>query len=131
MIDFQNIRYTTAGLECYYLGQRRSGDGNVHRFAVVNPAGEKFAYYNDQGQRIEFDDRTGKWVATPTGHQIIAPPKIVEVTRWVALYKETVDSHGSPNGDGFYVCPHQDEPKNLPNMLAKQKHTFRFEVPNE
>ena len=76
-IDFQSIRYTTAGLECYYLGQRRSVDGNVHRFAVVNPAGEKFAYYNDQGQRIEFDDRTGKWVVTPTGHQIIAPNSIL------------------------------------------------------
>ena len=122
MIDFQSIRYTTAGLECYYLGQRRSVDGNVHRFAVVNPAGEKFAYYNDQGQRIEFDDRTGKWVATPTGHQIIAPPKIVEVTGWVTLHN---------NGDGYCIGASMSEPLRLNNFLAKQQHTFRFEVPND
>lgn len=123
MIDFQSIRYTTAGLECYYLGQRRSVDGNVHRFAVVNPAGEKFAYYNDQGQRIEFDDRTGKWVATPTGHQIIAPPKIVEVTGWVALF---------PDGkDGYCHCFYTAEPVGVLGFIDKQQHTFRFKVPNE
>ena len=125
MIDFQSIRYTTAGLECYYLGQRRSVDGNVHRFAVVNPAGEKFAYYNDQGQRIEFDDRTGKWVATPTGHQIIAPPKIVEVTRWVALYS------GKTIGDGHFVCCYEKKPELQKDTLDIQQHTFRFEVPND
>ena len=125
MIDFQSIRYTTAGLECYYLGQRRSVDGNVHRFAVVNPAGEKFAYYNDHGQRIEFDDRTGKWVATPTGHQIIAPPKIVEVTRWVALYS------GNTIGDGHFVCCYEKKPELQKDTLDIKQHTFRFEVPNE
>jgi len=123
MIDFQSIRYTTAGLECYYLGQRRSVDGNVHRFAVVNPAGEKFAYYNDQGQRIEFDDRTGKWVATPTGHQIIAPPKIVEVTKWIGLYK----------GPDDYFISHANSEEVLAgkHLLSAFKHTFRFEVPND
>ena len=124
-IDFQSIRYTTAGLECYYLGQRRSVDGNVHRFAVVNPAGEKFAYYNDQGQRIEFDDRTGKWVVTPTGHQIIAPPKMVEVTRWVALQGSTFD------GDGYHVACYLEAPLKDSFCLDVKQHTFRFEVPNE
>ena len=123
MIEFRSIRYTTAGLECYYLGRRRSVDGNVHRFAVVNPAGEKFAYYNDHGQRIEFDDRTGKWVATPTGHQIIAPPKIVEVTGWVALYT-------NENG-GYCLGSSTHEPVSAIGYIAKQQHTFRFEVPNE
>ena len=127
MIDFQSIRYTTAGLECYYLGQRRSVDGNVHRFAVVNPAGEKFAYYNDHGQRIEFDDRTGKWVATQTGHQIIAPPKIVEVTRWVGLYEKS-------HAPGEYLLDYASAESLLdktPFFLGSQQHTFRFEVPNE
>ncbi len=123
-IDFQSIRYTTAGLECYYLGQRRSVDGNVHRFAVVNPAGEKFAYYNDQGQRIEFDDRTGKWVVTPTGHQIIAPPKIVEVTRWVGLRNDS-------NGNYTISTSTDEENFNNDHFFAKQQHTFRFEVPND
>lgn len=125
MIDFQSIRYTTAGLECYYLGQRRSVDGNVHRFAVVNPAGEKFAYYNEQGHRIEFDDRTRKWVVTPGGHQIIAPPKIVEVTRWVALYS------GNTIGDGHFVCCYEKKPELRKDTLDIKQHTFRFEVPNE
>lgn len=127
MIDFQSIRYTTAGLECYYLGQRRSVDGNVHRFAVVNPAGEKFAYYNDHGQRIEFDYRTGKWVATTTGHQIIAPPKIVEVTRWVALYEKL-------HAPGEYFIEVSKDEDGFPNtqlLLGSQQHTFRFEVPND
>lgn len=81
MIDFKSIRYTTSGLECYYLGQRISGDQVIHRFAVVNPAGEKFAYYNDQGERIEYRG-PGVWVVQNDGHQIIASPKIVEVTTW-------------------------------------------------
>ena len=123
MIDFQSIRYTTAGLECYYLGQRRSGDQVLHRFAVVNPAGEKFAYYNEQGQRVDFDDRTRKWVVTSGGHQIIAPPKIVEVTGWVALYT-------NENG-GYCLGSSPHEPVSATGYIAKQKHTFRFEVPNE
>lgn len=130
MIDFSKITKTVSGLDCYYLGQRRSGDQVLHRFAVVNPAGEKFAYYNEQGQRIEYLG-PGVWEVQAGGHQIIAPPKIVEVTRWVGLYGGNVDSHGNRNGDGFYVCTYQDEPKKLPDMLAKQQHTFRFEVPND
>ena len=82
MIDFAKITKTFKGLDCRYLGQRTSNAQVVHRFAVFNHASEVICYYNDQGQRVECDARTGKWVATPTGHQIIAPPKIVEVTRW-------------------------------------------------
>ncbi|MCE2815550.1 MAG: hypothetical protein LW850_34655 [Planctomycetaceae bacterium] len=98
MIDFTKITKTLVGLDCYYLGQRISGDQVLHRFAVVNPAGEKFVYYNDQGQRIDYASGIGKWVVRNDGHQIIAPPKIVEVTRWVALQGSTFD------GDGYHVA---------------------------
>ncbi len=122
MIDFRSIRYTTAGLECYYLGQRRSGDQVLHRFAVVNPAGEKFAYYNEQGQRIEYLG-PGVWVVQNDGHQIIAPPKIVEVTRWIGL---------SDGGNGNYSITFANSEDGFGSgFIAKQQHTFRFEVPNE
>ena len=126
MIDFQSIRYTTAGLECYYLGQRRSGDQVLHRFAVVNPAGEKFAYYNEQGQRIEYLG-PGVWVVQNDGHQIIAPPKIVEVTRWVGLYEKS-------HAPGEYLLDYASTESLLdknPCFRGCQQHTFRFEVPNE
>ena len=124
MIDFQSIRHTTTGLECYYLGQRRSGDQVLHRFGVVNPAGETFAYYNEQGQRIDYDSGIGKWVVKKDGHQIIAPLEIVEVTRWIGL---RCDSKGE------YTIESVSKKERLehPIFLAKQQHTFRFEVPNE
>ena len=122
MIDFSKITKTVGGLDCYYLGQRRSGDQVLHRFAVVNPAGEKFAYYNEQGQRIEYLG-PGVWVVQNDGHQIIAPPKIVEVTGWVALF---------PDGkDGYCHSFYTDEPVGVLGFIDKQQHTFRFEVPNE
>lgn len=122
MIDFSKITKTVSGLDCYYLGQRTSDDQVLHRFAVVNPACETIVYYNDQGQRIDYVG-IGKWVATTTGHQIIAPPKIVEVTGWVALF---------PDGkDGYCHSFYTAEPIAVLGFIAKQKHTFRFEVPNE
>ena len=122
MIDFAKITKTLTGLDCYYLGQRTSGDQVLHRFAVVNPACEKFAYYNEQGQRIEYLG-PGVWVVQNDGHQIIAPPKIVEVTGWVALYT-------NENG-GYCLGSSTHEPVSAIGYIAKQKHTFRFEVPSE
>ena len=124
MIDFQSIRYTTAGLECYYLGQRLSGDQVLHRFAVVNPAGEKFAYYNEQGQRIEYLG-PGAWEVQSGGHQIIAPPKIVEVTRWIGYYWD------KDKGDictDYYVQIYPDAERAYLKLL---KITESIEVPNE
>ena len=124
MIDFTKITKTLVGLDCYYLGQRISGDQVLHRFAVVNPAGEKFVYYNDQGQRIDYASGIGKWVVRNDGHQIIAPPKIVEVTRWIGLFADS---------KGWYHVAVAGEKQELDNYayLDKQQHTFRFEVPNE
>ena len=123
-IDFQSIRYTTAGLECYYLGQRRSGDQVLHRFAVVNPAGETIVYYNEQGQRIDYV-APGKWVATPTGHQIVAPPKIVEVTRWIGYYWD------KEKGDvctDFYIKVYPEAKR---DYLKLSEITESIEVPND
>jgi hypothetical protein len=123
MIDFSKITKTIGGLDCYYLGQRRSGDQVLHRFAVVNPACETIVYYNEQGQRIDYV-APGKWVVQNDGHQIIAPPKIVEVTRWIGLFADS---------KGWYHVAVAGEKQELDNYayLDKQQHTFRFEVPND
>lgn len=123
MIDFSKITKTVGGLDCYYLGQRTSNGQVLHRFAIANNASEFICYYNEQGKAIEFSGSLRKWVATPTGHQIVAPPKIVEVTGWVALYT-------NENG-GYCFGSYTAEPISALGFLAKQKHTFRFEVPND
>ena len=124
MIDFSKITKTVGGLDCYYVGQRTSGGQVLHRFAVVNDAAELICYYNEQGQRIEYLG-PGVWVVQNDGHQIIAPPKIVEVTRWVALYS------GKTIGDGHFVCCYEKKPELQKDTLDIKQHTFRFEVPNE
>lgn len=126
MIDFRNIRHTTAGLECHYLGCRNSCDQVIHRFAIVNAAGERFEYYNEQGQRIEHV-APGKWEVRKDGHQIIEqkPPKIVEVTRWVCFYRDAGCI------DDFHVVVTVGMPDPCSSLAFAEKHTFRFEVPHE
>ena len=122
MIDFSKITKTIGGIDCCYLGQRSSGDQVLHRFAIVNPTCETFAYFNDQGQRIEYV-APGKWAVTLEGHQIVRPPKIVEVTKWIGLFADdNGDYHLTTSGSDAFL--HH-------SVIAKQKHTFRFEVPNE
>jgi hypothetical protein len=124
MIDFTKITKTLVGLDCYYLGQRISGDQVLHRFAVVNPAGEKFVYYNDQGQRIDYASGIGKWVVRNDGHQVIAPPKIVEVTRWI------VYDRNDSCLDGYYCFVSVSKPVDG-KFDHVEKVTARFEVPND
>ena len=122
MIEFSKITKTLTGLACCYIGQRTSGGQVLHRFAVFSDVGEVFCYYNEQGQKIEFSG-AGGWLVDTKGHQIIAPPKIVEVTGWVTLF---------PDGkDGYCHSFYTSEPVGVLGFIAKQKHTFRFEVPNE
>lgn len=120
MIDFSKITKTVTGLDCYYLGQRRSAGQVLHRFAVVNDAAELICYYNEQGQRIEFSGADG-WVVQNGSYQIIAPPKIVEVTRWIGLFWDDseYELHSATDENSFSSL-----------VIAKQQHTFRFEVPN-
>lgn len=123
MIEFSKITKTLTGLACCYLGQRTSGGQVLHRFAVFSDVGEVFCYYNEQGQKIEFSG-AGGWLVDTKGHQIIAPPKIVELTHCIGLYK---NSHG-----GFFISTGPNEESlSAKNLLAWQQHTFRFEVPND
>ena len=122
-IDFSKITKTVDGLDCYYIGKRTSGDQVLHRFAVFNNASELFSYYNEQGERVEFFGNDG-WAVCKGGLQIIAPPKIVELSHCIGLYK---NSHG----DFFISTGPNEESLSAKNLLAWQQHTFRFEVPNE
>lgn len=128
MIDFSKITKTIGGLDCYYLGQRFSYGVNVHRFAVVNGHSERFCYYNDAGKRIDFTD--GRWSEAECLKvdkdlfQIIAPPKIVEVTRWITINRSSVD------GD-FFLEMAGCRDHLTQTWSEPQQHTFRFEVPNE
>ena len=123
MIDFSKIAKTVDGLDCYYIGQRTSGGKTIHRFAIANDASEVICYYDEQGKRLEFSG-AGGWVVCKTGiHQIIAPPKIVEVTKWIGL---------SDGGNGNYSITFASSEDGFGSgFVAKQQHTFRFEVPNE
>ena len=129
MIDFAKITKTVGGLDCYYLGQRLSYGVNVHRFAVVNGHSERFCYYNDAGKRIDFTD--GRWSEAECLKvdkdlfQIIAPPKIVEVTRWIGYYWD------KDKGDvctDYYVQIYPDAERAYLKLL---KITESIEVPNE
>lgn len=123
MIDFAKITKTVSGLDCYYLGQRRSAGQVLHRFAVVNSTSEMICYYNDQGQRIDFSG-AGGWLVCNKGHEIIAPPKIVEVTQYVGLL---ANSHGD-----YYTLAAKEKEQLAPyNCLSIEQKTFRFEVPND
>ena len=128
MIDFAKITKTVGGLDCYYLGQRLSYGVNVHRFAVVNGHSERFCYYNDAGKRIDFTD--GRWSEAECLKvdkdlfQIIAPPKIVEFTRFAGLYTDD-------NLEYFVNTARCKENLQSTNLLAIKEHTFRFEVPND
>ena len=122
MIDFSKITKTVTGLDCYYLGQRRSGDQVLHRFAIVNDTAEMFCYYNERGQKIEFSGADG-WLVDNKGHQIIAPPKIVEVARWIGYYWD------KDKGDvctDYYVQIYPDAERAYLKLL---KITESIEVP--
>ena len=123
MIDFSKITKTVSGLDCYYIGQRTSGGQVLHRFAIANDVGEVICYYNEQGQKIAFS-LAGGWLVDTKGHQIIAPPKIVEVTQYVGLL---ANSHGD-----YYILAAKEKEQLAPyGCLSIEQKTFRFEVPND
>ena len=95
----------------------------MHRFAVFSDVGEVFCYYNEQGQKIEFSG-AGGWLVDTKGHQIIAPPKIVEVTQYVGLLAKS-------HGDYDILVAKEKEQLAPYGCLSIEQKTFRFEVPNE
>ena len=129
MIDFAKITKTLDGMDCRYLGQRTSGGQVINRFAVFKNAAELFCYYNEQGQQIDYVG-LGKWVAIPTGHQIIAPPKVVEVTRWVCFMANPSDAEHPVVVHLWDRHPSEKQIENA-KYFKIDKHTWNIEVPND
>lgn len=127
MIDFANIKHTTTGLECYYLGQRKSGDQVLHRFAVVNSVSEVICYYDDNGRRIEFCGAKG-WATVPDGHPIIKPPRKVQVTRWLC-FKHTPTDLENPVAVHLWQCEPSEKQIESAKYFKVDKHTWNIEVP--
>jgi len=126
MIDFAKITKTLDGYDCHYFGTRIGFDGTkLHCFAIMTSCGVKEKNYDDQGRPLAFS-MDGEWEVSETNaFAIVKPPKIVEVTRWVALHS------GHTIGDGHFVCCYEKKPELQKDTLDIQQHTFRFEVPHD
>ena len=125
MNDFAKITKTLDGYDCHYFGTRESYGTKLHCFGVWTPTGLYEKCYDDQGRHLEFS-MDGEWEVSETNaFAIVKPPKIIEVTRWVALYS------GNTINDGHFVCCYEKKPELQKDTLDIQQHTFRFEVPNE
>ena len=124
MIDFSKITKTLDGYDCHYFGMRESYGTNLHCFGVMTGRGVHEKCYDEEGQQLFFNPNIREWGRSKSdAFSIIAPPKIVEVTGWVALF---------PDGkDGYCHSFYGSEPVGVLGFIAKQKHTFRFEVPND
>jgi len=123
-IDFSKITKTLDGYACHYFGTRESFGSVVHCFAVFHPEyGVHEVAYDAAGKRLTYN--MGEWILSKAADcQIIAPPKIVEVTRWVGLRNDS-------NGNYTISTSTDEENFNNDHFFAKQQHTFRFEVPND
>lgn len=123
MIDFAKITKTLDGYDCHYFGTRESYGTKLHCFGVWTPTGLYEKCYDDQGRHLAFS-MNGEWEVSKTNaFAIVKPPKIVEVTGWVALF---------PDGkDGYCHSFYNAEPVGALGFIAKQQHTFRFEVPHD
>ncbi len=130
MIEFAKITQTLDGYDCHYFGTRMSNGRKLHCFGVWTTTGLYEKCYDENGKHLVWNYNEGEFIVSDQpDFQIVKPPKIVEVTRWVALYG------GKGSDDGFFVCTYRQEPGkaaiNTPDLLCKFQHTFRFEVPNE
>lgn len=125
MIEFAKITKTLDGYDCHYFGTRESYGTKLHCFGVWTSTGLHEKCYDEQGRRLDWEPNSMGWkVCKSDAFAIIKPPKIVEVTRWVGLFDD---------GEGEYHVSVSSCEENLEHrlFLAKQQHTFRFEVPNE
>lgn len=124
MIDFSKITKTLDGYDCHYFGVRESYGAKLHCFGVMTGHGVHEKCYDDEGQHLFFNPSIREWERSKSdAFAIVKPPKIIEVTGWVVLY---------PNENGGYCFgSYTAEPINDLGFIAKQQHTFRFEVPHE
>ena len=125
MIELSKITKTLDGYDCHYFGTRMSNGRKLHCFGVWTTTGLYEKCYDENGKHLVWSDLVGKWsVSDQPDFQIIAPPKIIEVTRWVGL---RIDSNGN------YTISTSTDEENFDNdhFFGKQQHTFRFEVPHD
>ena len=124
MIDFSKITKTVDGYDCHYFGTRESYGTKLHCFGVMTAQGVVEKCYDDQGRRLVWVSCDVQWgVCENDSFAIIKPPKIVEVTRWVALFHDGLG--------GYRPESYTAEPRGTQGFIDIQQHTFRFEVPNE
>lgn len=125
MIEFSKITKTLDGYDCHYFGVRESHGTTLHCFGVWTGYGCCESAYDEQGRRLRWCHEKTCWkVSANQAFQIVKPPKIVEVTRWVGL---RIDFNGN------YTISTSTDEEHFDNdlFLAKQQHTFRFEVPHD
>jgi|GEM_PF-5567467 len=129
-IDFRGITQTIQGLKCQYIGERVNWPG-VHVFAVYNGTAELFCYYDNQGRRVEFCGSKGEWVVMDNRntHQIIKPPRKVQVTRWLCF--KHVPTYTKDDQVVVYLCSLEPTEEHVENgqYLKIEKHTWNIEVP--
>lgn len=126
MIDFSKITKTLDGFDCHYFGTRISNGIKLHCFGVWTTTGLYEKCYDENGKHLVWSDLVGKWcVSNRPDFQIVKPPKIIEVTRWVGYYWD------KDKGDvctDFYVQVYPDAER---AYLKLSKITESIEVPNE
>jgi hypothetical protein len=126
MIDFSKITKTLHGYDCHYFGMRESFGTQVHCFGVWTPNGVTEKCYDAKGKHIVYDGQHARWkVSTVSAFDIVKPPKIVSVSRWITY-------HLLPDGD-ISCRYHQEDPAglHLERLLYTAQITREIEVPNE
>ena len=124
MIDFSKITKTLDGYDCHYFGTRESYGTKLHCFGVMTVNGVMEKCYDHSGRHLFFNTTLREWDTSKSdAFQIVKPPKIVEVTRWIGIYT---------TGNGNYSTIFANTEDGFGSgFLAVQQHTFRFEVPHE
>jgi hypothetical protein len=125
MIDFAKITKTLDGYDCHYFGARESYGTKLHCFGVMTGHGVHEKCYDDEGQQLFFNPNIREWGRSKSdAFQVIAPPKIVEVTRWI------VYDRNDSCLDGYYCFVDVSKPVDG-KFDHVEKVTARFEVPND
>jgi hypothetical protein len=122
MIDFSKITKTLDGYDCHYFGTREYAGTTLHCFAVMHPTyGIKEVVYDQKGRRLCWIQE--KYEVIPNVDcQIVKPPKIVSMTRWLTIKKASAIA-------GAYYLEICENKNDLPQGCSEpQKHLFTFEV---